>query len=290
VRKNGWLLALAIVCSAASARAADGITTTAREAYDLGTQAYQRGDYGTAAREYARADAIAPSAVALQAALESAVLADDPILGAELLDRARRGEPTPALRAAIDDAKKKFKGRVAHVRVSCDRCAARLDGVAITPGTARWVRVGSHVIVFEQNGAREDRAFEALPDQEIELVPTPSGKEPPPPPKPPVSEDKGGLAPGFFYVSLGLTAVAGGGLIFSALDTNKIHGKFELNGCSRVHSAICDDLADEGKSAQSRTNILIGVTAALGVTTMALGLLVRWRTTKVGFLSFQHVF
>ena len=41
----------------------------AKEAYDRGVAAHERGDHQRAAEEFARADAIAPSPVALQAAL-----------------------------------------------------------------------------------------------------------------------------------------------------------------------------------------------------------------------------
>jgi hypothetical protein len=130
-----------------------------------------------------------------------------------------------------------------------------------------------------------------LPDQDVELVPTmrPSG-EPPPPNPPVVRPDPGGISPGFFFAGAGLTALAGTGLILSALDTRRIHGQFELYGCESSPAPPCAGLADDGQAAQTRTNVLVGVTAALGVATVALGFLVRWRTPKVGFLSLRYAF
>ena len=69
------------------ASADGGESTRAREAYDRGIAAFQRGEFAAAAREFATADAIVPSSVALHAALDAAIRADDPVLGVALLDR-----------------------------------------------------------------------------------------------------------------------------------------------------------------------------------------------------------
>ncbi|MDI1452178.1 hypothetical protein QHF85_49515, partial [Polyangium sp. 6x1] len=68
--------ALVLLCAAPS-RAAEPAATEAKAAYDRGAAAYERGDMATAARELARADALAPNPVALASALRAAIEGDD---------------------------------------------------------------------------------------------------------------------------------------------------------------------------------------------------------------------
>jgi hypothetical protein len=83
----------------------------AREAYARGLAAHAHGDLALAAREFARADELAPNAVALQAALDAAVEANDSTLGNELLERSKREPPSPALATSIAAAHAKFRDR-----------------------------------------------------------------------------------------------------------------------------------------------------------------------------------
>ncbi len=89
----------------------------AKEAYARGVAAHERGDLALAAREFAAADAFAPSSVALQAALEAAVDADDPVIGGELIERSKRvASPVPPkLAQSVDAAKKQLGGRAGRV-------------------------------------------------------------------------------------------------------------------------------------------------------------------------------
>jgi hypothetical protein len=68
-----------------------------------------------------------------------------------------------------------------------------------------------------------------------------------------------------------LTAVAGGVLVWSAVDTKDKYDTF--------HAAQPPTLVmqEDGLAAKLRTNIFVGVTAALGVATAAIGIFaVRW--------------
>src|SRR5437899_9446863 len=58
----------------------------ARAAYDRGAIAYRQGDFARAATEYAQADQLVPMIQVLEAALDSALLADDPLIGGQLHD------------------------------------------------------------------------------------------------------------------------------------------------------------------------------------------------------------
>src|SRR5262249_46498864 len=147
------LVSCAGVATAADARA-DGTEAQAHEAYERGTRAFRRGDYATAAREYAAADALSPNPVALQAALDAAVQADDPVLGVALLDRARGSARTDGLFTTMMTAERKFAHRVGRIRPECPAspCLAAIDGAASPPGQAAIVRVGSHTVTVEGSG------------------------------------------------------------------------------------------------------------------------------------------
>jgi hypothetical protein len=97
----------------------------------------------------------------------------------------------------------------------------------------------------------------------------------------------------WFWVSAGATVLAGGVTIGSGIDTEQRHAAFARD--CRSSPTTCSQLATEGQSAQTRTNVLIGVTAALGAATLATVLLVRWHgasgaataTAGPGALSFD---
>ncbi|HEY5241178.1 MAG TPA: hypothetical protein VIJ22_06930, partial [Polyangiaceae bacterium] len=148
----------------------------AHAAYARGTTAFRRGDYASAAREYAAADALAPNPVALQAALDATVLADDPVFGTTLLDRAR-GEPrTDALLTTMLTAEKKFAHRVGRIRLQCPAapCLGAIDGAAAVTGEPIVVRVGSHAVTLEAAGTLVQRVVTVAPDDTVLVAPEPA--------------------------------------------------------------------------------------------------------------------
>ena len=293
---------VALACLAWSPGAlADGPSTDAQahSAYERGTAAFKRGDYPTAAREYAAADSLVPNPVALQAAIDAAVLADNPVLGATLLERARASARTDGLVASMTTAERKFAHRTGRLVLACPAppCLGAIDGAATPPGVPAVVRVGSHTVTLEASGTVTTRVVTVGADETITVsspaglvsgsppapaVPpapappaVPSPVQPPAPARPlapvrPAPTTGEGLSPVWFWVSAGATVLAGGVTIGSGIDTADRHATF--TNCS----SQCSQLATEGRSAQTRTNVLIGVTAALGAATLATGLLVRW--------------
>ncbi|HEY3819202.1 MAG TPA: hypothetical protein VGL81_18665, partial [Polyangiaceae bacterium] len=181
------LLALASVAWSADVRAQPpAVATEAHDAYARGTSAFRRGDYATAAREYAAADALAPNPVALQAALDATVLADDPVFGTVLLERARGAPRTNALVTTMLTAEKKFAHRVGRIRLQCPSspCLGAIDGAAAVTGEPIVVRVGSHSVTLEAPGAVLQRVVTVSPDDTVLVSPSPS-PEPAPVPAPP---------------------------------------------------------------------------------------------------------
>ncbi len=279
-------LAAAITCSGV-ASADGGDSTRAREAYDRGVVAFQRGEFGAAAREFATADSLVPSSVALHAALDAAIRADDPVLGVELLDRVARAPADLPLETTARDARTKFARRTGRVSLVCraspaSPCRATIDGVAIEGGARIVVRVGPHVAMIESDGRRERRDVDVPPDDAVVLSPSGVALSPIPP-------RSGGLSPVWFFVGAGATAIAGGLGIASGVDTSSKHSNFVNAGCDRTGGSGCATAASDGSSAQTRTNVLLGVTAALGVTTAAIALFaVRWKSDASVAVGLVH--
>jgi hypothetical protein len=306
------VLTLACACTCAPALADDTTDTQAHQAYERGTAAYRRKDYATAAREYAAADSLSPNPVALQAAIDATVQADDPVLGLSLLDRARGAPRTSALLSTMLVAEQKFAHRTGRIAIICPAqpCLATIDGAAIDPSQPTVVRVGAHTVMIESAGATT-RTVTVPPDETLTVTapssspssaptstppatspsPTPSPSAPPAPTPIPAS----GLSPLWFFTGLGVTFLAGGIAIGSGVDTASKASAF-ASSCRTAPSPAqgCGSLASAGQSAQTRTNVLLGVTAILGVATAVLVPLVRWHgvtaAVTLGGLAFDARF
>jgi hypothetical protein len=249
--------------------------------YERGQRAHAAGHYGDAARHFAAADELVPDPAAVEAALAAALLSDDAVFAMELADRAMRGGPSKGRRAeALASAVgEKFAPAVGKLVVLCEGCRVQLDGRAIAPQRPRWATVGKHRVVARRRGQREQRQVTVRSGRLARVVPfehaaastgeRPNGDGPSGEARPgaadPADAGQPLVSPAWFYLGLGLTLVGGGLTIASAVDTKGKHDDFE-----QAPSAA---LADEGEGAQLRTNVALGVTGALALTTAVLGVL-----------------
>jgi hypothetical protein len=275
---------LVAVPAMASAQGPSGdARARAKEAYDRGVEAHGKGDMHKAAQEFARADSLAPSGIALQAALDAAIEADDPALGAELLERSHREKPSGQLAASINQAKTKFAGRAGRVKVSCpsgSTCLATIDGASMETAKPSWARTGQHTVVVQVDGDPQTKLVRVEADQIVEVVGTkgdssvaakePSPSEPPPPDKK-KHRFEDGLPPIFFYGGVGLTVVLAGVTTFLAVSTSSTHDDFENLGCTRANVDGCADLKDDGESGQTSTNAVLVLTAVAAIGTAVVG-------------------
>ena len=261
----------------------------ARAAYDRGVRAHAAQNHLAAARAFSEADALAPSPASLEAALESAMRADDAPLGAELVDRAEGRATDAGVARSLAAAKKRFAGRTGKIKVDCRGaapCLASVDGIAANARKTIYVLAGPHDVVVQRN-----ERLEKLVDVKADTTAIVGGAEPvgvsapvePPPPPPPVTpiEATPGISPIWFFAGLGLTAVAGVFTIGSGVDASHEHDTFASQGCAPgatgPRPASCDQQSADGKSAQLRTNVLLGTTAVLAAATAAVGIfVVRW--------------
>ncbi|MDB4993970.1 MAG: hypothetical protein JWM74_1402 [Myxococcaceae bacterium] len=306
VLRCGWRATLAFALVGLSfggeARAVEPDVARARAAYDQGTRAYAAKDYATAARHFAEADALAPTAASLEAALEAAMRADDAPLGAELVDRSAGRALDASLARTLETARQRFGGRVGKIRVDCKgaaSCVVSVDGVASEARRLVYVRAGAHDVVVQRGEERFQR-LAVVPADGVLDVAGPAvvagaggtgalGQRTSPSPSPSTStststgsERSSGASPTWVWIGAGVTAVVGGLATASALDASALHRRYDRGGCapgsSGARSPDCDHVASDGSAAQTRTNVLIGATAVIAVATVATAIfLVRWK-------------
>lgn len=272
-------VALGALLLAKSADAADS-RREAVAAYDRAAAAYDAGDFARAAAEFTRADELAPNETTLKVGLDAALRADDPVLGMSLAERAEGRAVHDDVRALIRALQKKFAARVGRLSVRCDAprlCTAKLDASPIPVREPRWVSAGVHAVELSVDGRAEEHAVRVAAGDSVEVRP---GVESPPPstvePRAtsPVSAPSSGLSPTWFWVGVGLTAAAGVATVASAIDTGNQHSAY-------VRSPSEQGSLD-GASAQRRTNVLLGATAAGAVITTAVGVFfTRWSPPSV---------
>lgn len=85
----------------------------------------------------------------------------------------------------------------------------------------------------------------------------------------------GGITPVVFIVAAGLTAVAGGVLIWSGIDTLTANDNY-VRSADAAPLATVESLYASALDAQLRTNILVGVTGALAATAVILAIFTDW--------------
>ena len=266
----------------ASASEPDGTNLSrAHDAYARGAAAYAQQDYERAARELAIADELVPAAVTLRVALEAVTLADDPVLGMELIERARR-EPTDRdLVHAAAVAEQRFAHRTGSVVVRCDDCLAMIDGSPAAVGQPRRVLPGVHTVSVQRHGSPETRLVPVAADDTREVVVRPRSREGDVSPSAAPSDEGGrGVSPVWFVAAAIASASLAAVTVWSAVDTASDHQAFASQGCGMTDKAGCAALASSGQSAQTRTLALGIGTGAAVVGTAVLGAIgVRWRSS-----------
>jgi hypothetical protein len=277
----------------------------AAEQFDAGIAAFKQRDFAGAASRFEAADAAVPSPQALRQAIRARVEAGQgsraATLAAQALERYPGDEPTVKLaRETIDkQAPLLFK-----VSVSCASPCVLAVGTRSVPGEAntRWVVYldpGNETLSASFFGgvagtpqkltAKAGGSVELrLEPEEKKAGPGPAApprpeKEPaaPDPPKdPPADEPKGkGISPVFFVIGAVATVGLGATTIWSGVDTKKDPGVDAVKAACAGKGEECP-LYKEGRSKQTRTNVLIGVSAGTAAATILLGVFTNWGGSK----------
>ena len=287
MRPRVLAIALALAgAAAAPAALADGATVTketlARAAtrFREGEAAFRRHEYAAAADAFEDAYRIAPHPSALfnaaDARQKAGELARAANLCAHYLSEAPAKDANRADAAArLADLRPKL-GRI-EVQVE-DATGLALDGTPIHAGET-FVDPGDHVVAATIAGKPASRRVTIAPGTLqrviLDAVADPSALPPPaaapaPDSSPPAAPSPKGLSPSWFWVGAGATALAGGATVWSGLDTSRARSDFDL------HPTVQG--LDDGRAKQTRTNVLLGATAVLGVATAAVAIFaVDWR-------------
>lgn len=291
-------LASAAIAHATPARADDpppARVNAAAEEYDKGRRAFLAKSYEQAAVHFENAFRDAPRVEALRSAIRARRAAKQldraATLAALALERYADDAATAQLAKEVVDA-----ARPAHldVKIACSApCSLVVDGRVAPSGVSiqheLYLTPGAHELSAGFRAGNVTRSVEgrAGESRTVELVEPPPPPEkpeepvkPPPqkpavPPPPPPSEKP--LPPWVFFVGAGLTVGAGAATAISGLDAQNNPGVDAVRRECAGKDETCP-LYQEGKAAELRTNVLLGVTAGLGVATGVIGLFfTRWR-------------
>lgn len=295
-------LFLAGVSPARTARGA-APAEEARAAYERGTRAFQARDFAVAAREFARADAIVPSDAAIEAALETSLRAGDPVLGMELVDRARSRSLDPRAERATTRVAAAFASRVGRLIFPCEgatTCRAFVDGVEVErPRSPVVVMPGPHSArVVRDDRVREIRADVAAgasvsiaaPDDDHDSA----GLGSVAPTKADAHDSAAAGAPrtggrvSTRATTLGaigtgsLTVLLGGASALSWIDLRSKRANFDDGACGVEASPTATPLPDcasrarSGRAAEVRTAIFVSATAVAAAATAAILIFRPW--------------
>lgn len=305
------LLTWSVVASAQDPAPTPAQIKRAARAFDKAKEAYEAEDFATAAVEFESADGYAPSAVALQWAIDSHDQAGHLARSATLAALAKQRYPdVPEINDVADTVIEKAKAQLFQLDVTCDEPCELLVDNKIVHGRAASTRTlyldpGMYQITasfsdsrmsesqdvgadagsqnslnFSPPEAEPEPAKEDLSGMDDPFAMEDSVEEPPEVDKGPAKESSG-WHPAVFYVGAALTVAGGAATTLSGIDTlNNPGRKAVKDACDQSKSdfdqAYCDKLYNDGKSKQDRTNILLGVTGGLAVFTIVAAALTDW--------------
>ena len=267
------------------ARAQQGDVAAAASAFSRAQEAEARGDLARAASLYELADRLSPAAPALRNATRARMAAgqlSSAAVNAEELRRRYGGDAASV--ALAEEVLTEARQKLARLLAQCTlECHVVVDGLAASTQLKRahvvYIEPGAHKIVarFEDEttvtSAVEARAGQ---DDRIELVKpaaapyqpseapapvTPAAPAAPAPPASPAADRaSGGLSPVVGIVLGGAALALGAGAVWSGLDTKSAKDDFEQNPSREAF--------DRGEAKDTRTNVLIGASAAFGVASL----------------------
>ncbi len=247
----------------------------AQAAFDRGLASHRRGAELEAEEAFTEADRLRPSNATLEAAVASALRADDPAGGMDLVDLASHRHLDERAAAVVRRAEEAFASRVMVVEIQCRSkgpCEARVDhGGAWIPllraGSPRVLHLlpGKHHVSIHREDTTDEIDLEGRDGGDRTFIRT---NEPAPklPPSTPAPEEGGGWKLPVALAGVGVSLALAGVTIASAIDLASKRSDFGADHCgydapaSTVPSGGCDALAGSGHAAQTRTNVLLAGT------------------------------
>jgi hypothetical protein len=282
----GFHASLAFAQQPAPATTDDG---SAARQFEEGQRAFAAGDFRRAAAAFESAYRLKPHHAPLWNAGRSWDKAGETVNAANFYSRFLAAAPAGAReRDQATERLRELAQKVARLDIQVsDAKAVKLDGEA-PPATSVYVAPGDHVVEGAAPSGEPVRRTVTVGAGQIlsvALEPAPTRAEAAPPAMargtqptekpsfegPPRPEPDRGFHLPWPVVVIGgaLTIVAGGLATWSGLSTLDQRDAFD--------TAPTQDKLDDGKSAQLRTNILIGTTIGLAVLTGVSALFVNWK-------------
>jgi hypothetical protein len=307
--RGAW--SILAVASACAALAGTAVTTNARadeppsadrlksaaDEYDRGRRAFLADDFDGAAVHFENAYRDAPRAETLRLAIRARRKGKQLARAAILAAVAQQRYPDDATTAQL--AKETLVEAAPQLNeyvIDCNAdCAVAADGRVVSQSDAQKHRIflepGSHELgvsfkqgglarhVDAKRGGKDALAFDAPP-----APVTPPVVTPPPPPLPviPATPPSGKpLGPAVFFVAAGLTVALGAGTVLSGIDAKNNPGVDAVRKACAGKDTSCPEYQD-GKSKETRTNVLLGVTIGAAAITGVIGIFfTQWSSSAV---------
>jgi hypothetical protein len=263
----------------------------AAEAFDRGREAYKAEEFVAAAEQFEIADANAPRPNTIELAIRSRDKAGQLDRAATLsaLGLARYPDDANVAKVAkpiLERAKPELYEVTVRCSAPCDLVAGgKLVHGARSAEHTLYLLPGKQVIRAGFDDKRSvSKTVEAAKGEAIVLDfdEPPAATTPDPgaaPEKDPVLEDpepkqekRSGWSPVVFWTGVALTGVAAGVTVWSGIDTQNNPGPDKVREKCAGLGESCAEY-QEGLDNQRRTNIMLGVTSAVGVATALVGIL-----------------
>ncbi|MEM9195343.1 MAG: hypothetical protein AAGF12_39600 [Myxococcota bacterium] len=253
-------------------------TQAAADAYDRGAEAYLAESWSEAARWFEMAHRFAPAEPALTQAVRSHFQAGNIARAGTLALRleASYGDSDRAA-AVAQETLDAVTSRLVRVSVQCNECSVELEGALLEHSEFFLDPDVEHEVTARFETGERSQTVQSTAGDSVGLEFT----APPPSPGDPEEREErlpsqievpeepgGGVHPAVFFTLLGLTAVSGGILIWSGVDT--------LAGVDDFEAMPTQEGLDEGRDKELRTNILIGVTSGFALATVIFAFITDW--------------
>lgn len=263
-----------------AATKAEQTKAEAKKEFQAGVAAFKKKQYDAAAEHFERALELAPHPMALWNAAEAREKAGDIVRAANHYARyvsmATEKEKDRAEALLRLDKLEKILGVIEIF--GPDASEVTVDDQRVVDLAKVYVLPGSHKVSGNVDGKLLTRrvSVKAGAAAKVRLAPEPEKPKEQvaePVSSKPEQEASGKPGPAIFWVGAGVTAVLGGVTIWSGLDTKSKRSDFDAQPTAQLY--------DDGLAAQHRTNYLIGATAAAGVATAIIGVLVvQWKAPQ----------
>jgi hypothetical protein len=174
-----------------------------------------------------------------------------------------------------DEVLEEHAPRFFRLDVDCADCTLEIDGRVWSHTSAMLEPATEHRVVVQRGEARRELTVRGERGEHRVLgppdEPAPAAApalDPAPPRAEPPSGGRMPLPPWVFGIGVGLTVASAAVLIWSGIDT--------LDGVDEFNAMPTWDAFYEGEAKETRTNVLIGVTAGLGALTIVTAILTDW--------------